>query len=332
SGGHRKSGGRERTRPLRVDASPGNARGGVHDPHRRGCRVPRGRPPRSRRGRAGSGMSAAAPTTVHVPRLAKGRRVTQARWGGSGGTKLYSLRSTRWSLLVATVLAIGLPALFAAVTSSHWGSMSPHERADRHPLDIALAGVNIAQLAVAVLGVLVITGEYSTGMIRASFTAVPRRLPVLWAKILVYAAVSFRLSLPAVLIAFFASQAILSKHDLLQISFSHPGVARSVIGGAVYLTLIGTFALAVGAIVRNTAGGIASFAALFFLIPPLMNVLPASWNHAISPSLPDAAGRSIFSLPHDAHSLAPWTGFWLFLAYTAAATAIAAVLLVRRDT
>ena len=82
----------------------------------------------------------------------------------------------------AFVLTIGLPVLFAAVTSSHWGSMSPHERADRHPLDIALAGVNVSQLAIAVLGVLVITGEYSTGMIRASFTAVPKRLPVLWAK------------------------------------------------------------------------------------------------------------------------------------------------------
>jgi ABC-2 type transport system permease protein len=269
---------------------------------------------------------------IALPRLERVGSVTQTRVVLSEWTKLHSLRSTRWSLLAATVLGIGLPLLFAAVTSSHWGSMSAHERADRHPLDIALAGVNVAQLANAVLGVLVITGEYSTGMIRATFTAVPRRLPVLWAKILVYAAVTFALSLPAVLIAFFASQAILTKHDLLQISFSHPGVARSVIGGAVYLTLIGTFALAIGAIVRNTAGGIASFAALFFVIPPLMNVLPASWNHTISPYLPDAAGRSIFSLTHDAHSLAPWPGFWLFLGYTAAATVIAAVLLVRRDT
>jgi ABC-type transport system involved in multi-copper enzyme maturation permease subunit len=229
-------------------------------------------------------------------------------------------------------LGIGLPLLFAAVTSSHWGSMSAHERADRHPLDIALAGVNVAQLAIAVLGVLVITGEYSTGMIRASFTAVPRRLPVLWAKLLVYAAVTFALSLPAVLIAFFASQAILSKHELLQISFSHPGVARSLLGGAVYLTLIGAFALAIGAIVRNTAGAIATFAALFFVIPPVMNVLPASWNHTISPYLPDAAGRSIFSLTHDTNSLAPSTGLLLFLSYTAAAILIAALLLLRRDT
>jgi len=152
-------------------------------------------------------------------------RVARSEW-----TKLYSLRSTRWSLLVATVLTIGFPLLFAAVTSSRWGHMGPHERADRHPLDIALAGVNVSQLAIAVLAVLVITGEYSTGMIRASFTAVPKRLPVLWAKLGVFSLVSFALMLPSVVIAFFASQAILSRHHILQISFSHGGVARAVVG------------------------------------------------------------------------------------------------------
>jgi ABC-type transport system involved in multi-copper enzyme maturation permease subunit len=269
---------------------------------------------------------------VDLPRLEQRGRVTQARVVLSEWTKLHSLRSTRWSLLIATALAIGLPALFAAVTSSHWGSMSPHERADRHPLDIALAGVNVAQLAIAVLGVLVITGEYSTGMIRASFTAVPRRLPVLWGKIGVFAAVTFALTLPAVVVAFFLSQAILSKHDILQISFSHPGVARSIVGGAGYLVLLGIFALAIGAIVRNTAGGIAAFAALFFVIPPLMNILPSRWNNAISPFLPDAAGRDMFSLTTGAHDLHPWPGFLLFTGYTVLAVTIAALLLVRRDT
>jgi len=105
-----------------------------------------------------------------------------------------------------------------------------------------------------------------------------------------------------------------------------------VIGGAGYLVLIGVFALTIGAIVRNTAGGIATFAALFFVIPPLMNVLPTSWNNTISPYLPDAAGRSMFSLHPGAHSLSPWLGFALFVGYTAAAMAVAAVLLVRRDT
>jgi len=269
---------------------------------------------------------------ISIPRFDGTGTVTQPRVALSEWTKLHSLRSTRWSLLVATVLAIGLPMLFAAVTSSHWGHMSLRERADRHPLDIALAGVNVAQLAVAVLGVLVITGEYSTGMIRASFTAVPKRLPVLWAKLGIFAVATFLLMLPSVVIAFFGSQAILGRHHILQISFSHPGVTRAVAGGAVYLMLIGVFALAIGAMIRNTAGGIATFAAIFFVIPPLLNILPTSWNNAISPWLPDAAGRSIFSLTHGAHSLAPGPGLALFCGYTALAIAIAAVLLVRRDT
>ena len=276
-------------------------------------------------------MSSAASAAESIPRLRAVGKVTQARVVLSEWTKLHSLRSTRWSLLVATVMTIGFPLIFAAVLSSRWGHMSPHERADRHPLDVALVGVNISQLAIAVLGVLVITGEYSTGMIRASLTAVPKRLPVLWAKIGVYAVVAFLLMLPSVVVAFFASQAILSRHHILQISFSHGGVARAVVGGAVYLMLIGIFALAIGAIVRNTAGGIATFAAIFFVIPPLMNVLPTSWNNAINPYLPSSAGRSIFSLTHDAHSLAPGPGLALFCAYCAAAVAIAAVLLVRRD-
>ena len=258
-------------------------------------------------------------------------KVTQVRVIVSEWTKLRTLRSTLWSLLVATVLTVGFPCLFAVVTSSHWGHMSPNERANRSPLDIALVGVNISQLAIGVLGVLVITGEYSTGMIRATLSAVPKRLPALWAKAVVYAVVSFALMLPAVLAAFFASQAILSRHNILQISFSHPGVARSVIGGAVYLALLGVFTLGIGAIVRNTAGGIATFAGIMFVIPPLLNVLPTSWNNAISPYLPDAAGRSIFSLTHGAHSLAPWSGFALFCGYVVATLAVAAVLLVRRD-
>jgi ABC-2 type transport system permease protein len=276
-------------------------------------------------------MSSAAVESVSIPRLTTHGRVTQLRVVRSEWTKLITLRSTLWSLFTAIVLTIGLPLLFAAVTSSHWGSMSPHDRADRHPLDIALAGVNLSQLAIGVLGVLVITGEYSTGMIRASLTAVPKRLPVLWAKTAVYAVVTFVLMVPSVVIAFFASQAILSKHDILQISFSHGGVARAVIGGALYLALLAVLTVALGTIVRNTAGGIAVFAAIFFVIPPLLNILPTSWNNAIAPYLPDAAGRSIFSLTHGAHSLAPGPGLALFAAYCAAALAIAAVVLLRRD-
>src|SRR5262249_36686376 len=226
---------------------------------------------------------------------------------------------------------IAFPVIFAFVTRSHWHSMSPSDRASRQPLDIALAGVNVAQLAIAVLGVLLISAEYSTGAIRSTFTAVPKRLPVLWAKLLDYAVVSFVLVLPAVLVRFCASQAILHNIRHLQISFSDPGVARSVIGGAVYVMLVGIFALAIGAIVRNTAGGIATFAAIFFVLPPLMFTLPTSWNNAISQYLPSEAGRQIFALQHAAHTLRPLTGGLVFVGYCAAALPLAAVLIVRRD-
>jgi hypothetical protein len=242
-----------------------------------------------------------ATAAVSIPRLKAGGRVTQARVVLSEWTKFVSLRSTRWSLGVGFLLTIAFPLIFAAV------------------------------LAIAVLGVLVITGEYSTGMIRSTLIAVPKRLPVLWAKLGVFAAVSLVLMLPAVIISFFASQSILAGHHILQISFSDPGVARAVIGGAVYVMLVGIFALGIGSIVRNTAGGIATFAGIFFVIPPLMNVLPTSWNNAVSQYLPSEAGRQLFSVHHAAHTLTPLAGGLLMVGYCAAAIAIAAVLLVRRD-
>jgi len=266
-----------------------------------------------------------------LPRLEHPGRVTQTRVIVSEWTKLRTVRSTLWSLGVAVFLTIGLPILFAAVTSSHWGSMSPGDRADRHPLDIALAGVNLAQLAIGILGVLVITGEYSTGMIRASLTAVPKRLPVLWGKAIVFAATTFVLALPSVLIAFFASQALLSEHPALKLSLSSPGVARAVVGGAVYLALLGVFTLGIGTITRNTAGGIATFVAIMFVIPPLILILPSSWENVISTYLPSSAGSDIFSTTTGAHDLHPWPGFLLFCGYALTALAIGAALLRRRD-
>jgi ABC-type transport system involved in multi-copper enzyme maturation permease subunit len=275
-------------------------------------------------------MSTQTPT-VRLPRLDNTGRVAFHRVLLSEWTKLRSVRSTLWSLGAALLLTIAFPVIFSFVTRSHWGSMSPSDRAGRHPLEIALAGVNVAQLAIAVLGVLLISAEYSTGSIRSTFTAVPKRLPVLWAKLIDFAVVAFLLSLVAVVVSFFASQAILHSIPQLQISFSHPGVPRSVIGGAVYVMLVGIFALALGAIVRNTAGGISAFAAIFFVLPPLMNVLPLSWNNAISQYLPLEAGSQLFTLHHGAHTLTPLAGGLVLVAYCAAAILIAAVLLVRRD-
>ena len=262
-------------------------------------------------------------------------RVTQMRVALSEWTKLRTLRSTRYALLAGVVMTIAFAVIPALVNASRWSTMSLADRVSFNPLDTSLIGVTVAQLAIGVLGVMVISGEYSTGMIRSTFAAVPKRLPVLWAKTGVFGIVTLVLALPSTLIAFFAAQAILKGHSLnghdIALSFSDPGVSRAVIGGALYLTLVGLFGLGLGAIVRNTAGGISAFAGILFVLPPLMNVLPASWGDAISPYLPSNAGQAIMQTGNPAHVLAPWTGLGVLAAYTAVAIAVAAILLRRRD-
>jgi hypothetical protein len=161
-------------------------------------------------------------------------------------------------------------------------------------------------------------------------TAVPKRLPVLWGKAGVYALVALVLAIPATLIAFFAGQAILSgKH--IEIAFSHAGVAGAVIGAAGYLTLVGLFAMGIGAILRNTAAGIATFAGVMFVVPPLISILPSSIANSIDPYLPSNAGQAMMQIGHHGHTLSPGAGFAVFAGYVVLVIAAAAVLLVRRD-
>jgi ABC-2 type transport system permease protein len=258
-------------------------------------------------------------------------RVTQRRVMLSEWTKLRSVRSTRWSLLVSLLLIIGIGILVCLIFESRWPHLSPRDRARFHPLRVNLAGVNFAQLAIGVLGVLVITAEYSTGMIRASFSAVPKRLPVLWGKALVFGAVAFAISLPAVFIVFFAGQSILSGQHI-NIAISHPGVVRALFGAPLYLMVMGLFGLGLGAIIRNTAGGISALAGIVFVLPPIIGLFPSSFSNSVDPYLPSNAGGAVWTINPDPNTLAPWAGFAVFCAYTAAAIAVAAVLTLRRDT
>src|SRR3954464_3230462 len=268
--------------------------------------------------------------TSRLPRLEQRGPVTQSGVLRSEWTKLRSVRSTAWSLAAAFVLTIALADIVAAVVYSHWPHTQPADRAGFHPLEVAQVGVQLAQLAIGVLGVLLITAEYSTGMIRASMTAVPRRLPVLWGKAVVYGLVTLALMVPSTLIAFVVGQSFFARRHI-DVSFTDPGVARVVIGAGLYLAAVGLFGLGLGAIIRNTAGGIAAFAGLMFVLPPLMNVLPASWNDAASPYLPLEAGEAIMATTSGNH-LSPWVGLALLYGYAAAALAVASLLLVRRDT
>jgi ABC-type transport system involved in multi-copper enzyme maturation permease subunit len=253
-------------------------------------------------------------------------RVLRSEW-----TKLWSLRSTRWSMLAAVIGMAGLGALVAAFQMNHWPHASPDERAHFNAIDTGVGGYHVAQLAIAVLGVLVISGEYSTGMIRSSLMAVPRRLPVLWAKLGTFAAATFVLMLASSFASFFAVQAVVTQRHL-QHSISDPHALRAVVGAALFLTVLGALCVGLGALVRNSAGGIAAFVGLLFVLPGVVAILPASIGDKISPYLPINAGTAIATVRFDnSNHLAPWVGFGVFCGYAAIVIAAAAIMMVRRD-
>jgi ABC-2 type transport system permease protein len=269
-------------------------------------------------------------TTLTSPAVFRGR-VTEPRVARSEWTKLWSLRSTRWSLLAAVVSMVGIGLIISAVQMSRWSSLSFHDRSTFDSIDVGVSGYHLALLAIGVLGVLVISGEYSTGMIRSSLMAVPKRLPVLWAKLGVFCAVTFVLMLAAAFVSFFGVQGIVTSHHV-QHSLGDPHALRAVVGTALFLTVLGALGVGLGALVRNTAGGIASFVGLLFVLPGIAALLPASTGDAISPYLPLNAGTTVASSTFDnSHHLSTWAGFAVFCGYTAVIIAVAAVRLARAD-
>ena len=277
-------------------------------------------------------MSAVRTPTVMTPVVARPTlKVTQGRVLRSELTKFRSLRSTVYTLLTAVVLMVGLGAIFSAVTASQYHTFNAAERASFNAITPSLSGVMFAVVAFGVLGVLVASGEYSTGMIRASLTAVPRRLPVLWGKLAVFAGVIFPVSLIASFISFFLGQVVLNSHHI-GVSITAPGALRSVVGAALYITVAGMIGVALGALFRNTAAGIATFAGVFFVIPPLASLLPFSVSSHLTPYLPSNAGAVLWGGAQNAsNGLAPWTGFALLCGYAAVLIAAAAWRLRRSD-
>jgi ABC-type transport system involved in multi-copper enzyme maturation permease subunit len=242
--------------------------------------------------------------------------------------KLRSLRSSWLTLAAAVIGMIGIGWLVSFETNSHWAHMQADERAGFDPVSRSLTGVYLAQLAIGVLGVLVITGEYATGMIRATLSAVPRRLPVLWAKLGVFCAITFVLMLVSAFAAFLVGQQLLGSHGT---TLSAPHALRAVIGVALYLTVVAALAVGLGFMVRSTAGGIASLFGLLLVLPAIGHVLPTSWQQHILPYLPSNAGGALYSLKPDPGTLAPWTGFGVMCVWAAVAILGAMVVLRRRD-
>ena len=269
------------------------------------------------------------PTTPSLPPYAADQRVTQARVLRSEWTKLRSVASTAWSLLATAALVVGFGALYCLVRVTR-PPRDPAALAGFDPTAVSLSGVRLAELAVGVLGVLLVTGEYATGTVRASFAAVPRRLPVLWAKAVVLAATTLAVCVPASFAAFLVGQSILSAEGL-DSSLGAPGVARAVLGAALYLTAIGLLGLSLGALLRSTAGALAALFGALFGLQLLVGLAPEPWAERITRFLPGPAGTAVTFVEPDPSSLGPWTGLAVLCCYIAVVLGLAAWRLRRRD-
>ncbi len=248
-------------------------------------------------------------------------------------TKLRSVRSTMWSLAAMASIAVGLMSLIVWLRMRSWSSMDPGEQANllHRPVDVIIGRpVFIAQIAVVVLGVMVVSAEYTTGMIRSTLQSQPRRLTVLGAKISVFAALMLLVGEAVSFAAFFAGRAVLSAH--VTVNLGDPGVLRSVVGAGLYLAVLGLFSLAFGAILRHTAGAITAVVGIIIILSNLTQLLPDSWGHHINAWMPTNAGGLVYepTLPPD-HLLTQWQGFAVFCGWTVLLLGIAAVLMRRRD-
>jgi ABC-2 type transport system permease protein len=248
-------------------------------------------------------------------------RVVRAEW-----TKLRALRSTWCCAVITFILVVGVGAVTAGG--------KPYRVSPAHPaataVSVSLYGILLAQLVIGVLGVLAFSGEYGTGMIRASLTVVPARLPVLWAKLIVLAGLVLPVALLAAVTEFFVAAAIQSARGGSGLSLADPGVLRTVVGASLYLGLAAVIGVALGALLRKTAGGVSAFAALFLVAPIVVTQLPQSIA-GLARYLPSSAGGALWGQPLAQHPLGPWAGFAVLSGYAVVLTGLAAWQLRRRD-
>ncbi|MEO6821637.1 MAG: ABC transporter permease [Candidatus Nanopelagicales bacterium] len=263
-----------------------------------------------------SGLAPATPNIVNVIR---------SEW-----TKIWSVRSTMWTLLIGFLLTVGLSALICWGTEANYSQIRPEQRATLDPTSTSLAGLVFGQLALAVFGVLFISSEYSTGGIRTTLTAVPQRLRVLTAKAIVLAVVAVVVGMISSVVAFVVGQAFLSRVGI-EAHLGDPGVLRAVVGGGLYLLASAMFGFALGALLRHSAAGISLAIALLLVVPPLTNLLPGDWGHWIEKYFTSNAGQQITSVVPSDDALGPWAGYAVFTLWWLVILVIAGALMARRD-
>jgi ABC-2 type transport system permease protein len=245
-------------------------------------------------------------------------------------TKFWSVRSTSWTVLILFIATVGISVLASWGTSHSYPQMDPSDRATLDVANISLAGIGLGQLAFVVLGALTITTEYSTGGIKATLTAVPKRLRVLFAKGVILAVVALVIGLITSFVAFFVARPFWNGHHLA-VGLGDPGVLRAVIGGGLYLFASAMFGFALGAIIRHTAGAITGGIALLLVVAPLLALLPGTWGHTIYKYFTSNAGGQIVTTVQDKTLLTPWAGYIAMTVWWVVPLAIGAWMMRNRD-
>lgn len=270
---------------------------------------------------AGAGSTA---TTGHAPNVTA-RRVLRSEWA-----KFWSLRSSWITLGISLVLLVlfGTISAFVYDPSTTPGQMGG-ETTSSDAVSLALTGSSFAMLAIGVLGVLCSAGEYSTGLIRSTLAAVPRRLPVLWSKAVLLGLVAFVVATVGAVASFLLGG--LGIDESIALSLGDDGVLRSLVGAGLYLGLVGVWGVALGVLLRSSAGGIAVLVGMMLILSGLTSLLPDSWSDTITPYLPSNAGDAVMSLQQSSDSLGPWEGLAVFACWVAVTLAAAAYRLKRTD-
>jgi ABC-2 type transport system permease protein len=245
-------------------------------------------------------------------------------------TKLRTVRSTVWTLVALVAASIGVGIIASAETASHWATMSAADKVGYDPTNLSLTGLALGQIAIGVLGVMIITAEYSTGTIRATLAAVPNRPLVLASKAAVFGGVALVVGEVVSFIAFLTGQSLLSG-QAPHASLGQPGVLQAVVLAGVYVAGIGLVAMGLGAIIRHTAGAISALVGLVFIVPLVLQAFPTSIKNSVSRYFPSDVGSAMASVHRQAHSLSPGVALAVLCAYVVVALGLGGWLLVRRD-
>ncbi len=261
------------------------------------------------------------------------RRVTFREAMDSEIAKIRSVRSTWWTLLICLIVSVGISFLIAAVTSANWNSLTPADRASTD-MSSVVAGVYFGVLVTGVLGALVVSTEYSTGMMRTALTAFPRRGTLFAAKAVVLAVVVLVLGLVIAFASYALAAPFYRRHDI-DLSLGLAANLRALLAVPVYLTLVALMGLALGFLLRHTAAAISSLVGLLFVFPIITNFLPGSFGKDVNKIMPSNAGSAMMttrpSLNGNNPHLTPLAGFLTLLIWTAVLLVPAWILFRRRD-